>query len=233
MTWLRDLVLKNLGLKLVSLFLAFLLWMVVFQGDQRVDQTFEVPVRILPASTAVLMDQDVPALKLRVEGTPTVLRQVSPIDIVARIPIMEEREGTIVIEVQPEHLGLPRDLRLLSFSPRTVTVQGERKERKRVPILPIIVGEPAPGYRVDVEKLRVRPRTVLVEGARSEIAALEGVPTEPVDVTGASEGFRRQVGLAETGKGTVMLAEEVLVNLRIRIVADRSAGRKTEIPGRM
>jgi YbbR domain-containing protein len=231
MTWLRDLVSKNLGLKLVSLFLAFLLWMVVFQGDQRVEQTFEVPVRIIPASNAVLMDQDVRALKLRVEGTPTVLRQVSPVDVVARIPVGEDREGTIALEVQPEHLGLPRELRVLSISPRSLTVTVERKERRRLPIRAVIIGEPAPGFRVDEEKVRVQPRTVVVEGARSEIAALEEVPTEPVDVTGATEGFRRQVALAETGKRTVILAEEVVVKVRVRIVVDPSAGKSVALPG--
>ncbi len=229
MTWLRDLISKNLGLKLISLFLAFLLWMVVFQGDQRVEQTFEVPVWVIPASGTVLMDQDVRALKLRVEGTPAVLRQVSPVDVVARIPVREDREGTIALDVQPEHLGLPRELRVLSISPRSLTVTVEHKERKRLRVRAIIVGEPAPGFRVDEQRVRVQPRTVVVEGARSEIAALEEVPTEPVDVTGATEGFRRQVALAETGKPTVILAEEVMVNVRIRIVIDQSAG-KPEAP---
>jgi YbbR domain-containing protein len=229
MIWLRDLVSKNLGLKLISLFLALLLWMVVFQGDQRVDQTFEVPVRVIPALGTVLMNQDVHVLKLRVEGTPAVLRQVNPVDVVARVPIGEEREGKIDLEVQPEHLGLPRDLRVLSVSPRSLTVTVERKERKRLPVRAVIVGEPAPGFRAEVE--RVQPRTVVVEGARSEVAALKEVPTEPIDVTGATEGFRRQVALAETGKPTVIPAEDVVVKVRVRIVADQSAGKRQASPG--
>jgi len=221
MSWFRELIFRNTGLKIVSLFLAFVLWMVVFQGDQRIEQPFDVPVRVVPGPNAIIMEQNILAVKVRVEGTATVLRQVLPTDIVARIPIPQEDEGELSVEISPEHLALPRDLRVLSISPQNVIVLVEPKTRKRVPIELTLVGEPAPGYRV--KNSQKQPTTVLVEGAESEVAALENVPTEPVDLTGKTEVFSQEVMLAETGKRTVMLAEDVSVKVKVRIEVDPSA----------
>lgn len=218
MTGLRDLILKNTGLKLVSLFLAFVLWMIVFQGDEFVDQSFEVPVRIVPGPSSIVMDQTVLMVKVDIEGTPLLLRRLLPSDIVVRIPLASEEEGKVSIDIAPEHLGLPSELRIVSISPPTVSVTVEPKERKRVPILNAIEGDPAPGYRV--RSVRKQPSTVEVEGARSEVAAIEGVPMQPVDISGRSESFQREVPLAETGKRTVMVAEDVMVKVRIRIEKD-------------
>ena len=218
MTGFRELILKNTWLKLVSLFLAFVLWMLVFQGDEFVDQSFEAPVRIVPGPSSIVMAQTVLMVKVDIEGTPLLFRRLLPSDIVVRIPLASEEEGNLSIDITPEHLGLPRELRIASISPPTVSVTVEPKERKRVPILNVIKGDPAAGFRVG--SVRKQPSTVEVEGARSEVPAIEGVPMRPVDISGRSERFQREVPLAETGKRTVMVAEDVIVKVRVRIEKD-------------
>ena len=221
MPWLRELVVKNTGLKILSLFLAFVLWMVVFQGDQIVDQTFEVPVRVVPGPESVVMGQSALTVKVAVQGTPILLRRLLPADIVARIPLSKEEEGEQEIAISREHLGLPGELEVVRITPPSLSVTLEQKERKRVPILPTLAGDPAPGFRVG--KVRKQPSTVVVEGARSEVEALEGVPTRPVDISGTRESLQQEVPLADTGKKTVMLAEDVVVKVQVSIEADPDA----------
>lgn len=225
MSWLRDLALKNTGLKILSLFLAFVLWVVVFQGDQIVDQTLEVPVRVVPGPDSVIMNQNVLTVKVAVRGTPTLLRRLLPDDVVARIPLTKEQEGEQTIEISKDHLGLPAELEVVRVTPPSLTVRVEPKERKRVPILPTLAGDPAPGYRVS--GVRKQPSTVVVEGARSEVESLEGVPTRPVDIAGATKSLQREVPLADTGKKTVILAEDVIVRVRVGIEATGAAPAKT------
>ncbi|MDP3938275.1 MAG: CdaR family protein [Deltaproteobacteria bacterium] len=217
MAWLRELVVKNTGLKILSLFLALVLWIVVFQGDQIVDQTFEVPVRVAPGPGSFIMDQSVLTVKVAVTGTPILLRRFLPADVVARIPLSNEREGEQILQISKDHLGLPGELEVVRITPPIVSVKVERKERKRMPILTVLSGDPASGFRVT--GVRKQPSTVMVEGARSEVAALEGVPTRPVDVSGRSESLQREVPLADTGKKTVMVAEDVTVKVSVTIEA--------------
>ncbi len=218
MSGLRGLFLDNLGLKILSLLLAFILWFVVFQGDQSVDQTLTVPLRVLPGPSFVVIEQSAHAVKLRLEGAPTALRQLMPADVVARIPIPEGRTGRFPLEVKPGHLNLPREVHVTNLAPPSVTVTVERIARKRVPIVAMLVGIPAPGYKVG--EVKSKPSSIEVVGAESEVKAVHEVQTEPVDVSGAKESLLRQVALAETGKPTVLPAQDVLVKIRVSIVAD-------------
>jgi YbbR domain-containing protein len=122
------------------------------------------------------------------------------------------------VEVKPEHLNLPRDVRVTSLAPPIVSVIINRIRHKSVAIRPNIVGEPAQGYRM--EAAIPNPRTVEVEGAESEVRGLDAIPTEPVDVAGKKESFLQQVALAGTGRPTVLPLRNVLVEVRVRIVPE-------------
>ncbi len=218
MSGLRGLFLDNLGLKSLSLALAFILWLVVFRGDQSVDQTLTVPLRVLPRPSSVVTDQSVHAVKLRIEGTPAILRQMMPAELVARVPIPGGRMGRFALDVKPEYLNLPREVRVTNLAPPSITVTVERTRNKRVPIVANIVGTPAPGFKV--AEWKAQPATIEIVGAESEVKAIQEVQTEPVDVSGAKEGLLRQVPLAATGKPTVLPAQDVLVKIRVGIVAE-------------
>lgn len=214
----RGYLLDNLGLKVLSLVLAFVLWMIVFRGGQSVEQSFSVPLQFVPGPALMLVGQSAHAVKLEVEGTPQALRNLAPADIVARIPLPEGRTGQLDVEVKPEHLNLPRDVRVTSLAPPIVSVNINRIRRKSVAIRPNIVGAPAQGYRM--EAAIPNPRTVEVEGAESEVRGLDVIRTEPVDVSGKKESFLQQVALAGTGRPTVLPLRNVLVEVRVRIVPE-------------
>jgi len=212
----RGYLLDNLGLKLLSLVIAFVLWMIVFRGDQSVGQSLTVPLQLVPGPSLMLLGQSSRTVKLDVEGTPQALRNLAPADIVARIPIPEGRLGETGVEVTREHLNLPRDIRVTVITPPVVSAVIDRIRHKSVEIRPSITGEPAPGYRMG--EVTAKPRTVEVEGAETEVRGLEAIPTEPVNVAGRKEGFLQTVPLAGTGRPTVLPTRNVLVEVRVNIV---------------
>ena len=214
----RGYLLDNLGLKLLSLALAFILWMIVFRGDQSVDQSLTVPLQLVPGPSLMLVGQSSRTVKLDVEGTPQALRNLAPAEIVARIALPEGRTGEIGVEVKPEHLNLPRDIRLIAITPPVVSAVIDRIRHRLVQIRPNITGSPAPGYRMG--EVTANPRTVEVEGAESEVRGIEAIPTEPVDVEGKRESFSEQVPLAGTGRPTVLPTKNVLVDVRVSIVPE-------------
>ena len=215
---LRGLLFQNAGLKLLSLFLAFMLWMVVFRGDQSVGQTFTIPVQLVPPPSSLLVRQSAHTIKLQVEGTPSLLRNLPASDLLARVPLPEQRTGDFTVDVEPRHLNLPGGLRVTGLSPSSLRVTVERIEHRRVKILDNLIGDPAPGYHV--ADVVLRPETVVVQGAESEVNELEGVLTEPIDVSGKKETFLRQVALAQSGTSTILPARNVLVEVRVSIVPD-------------
>jgi hypothetical protein len=218
MSGLRGVFLDNLGLKILSLAIAFILWLVVFRGGQSVEQVLTVPLRVLPEPSSVVINQSTYAVKLRIEGAPVVLRQLMPADLIARVPIPRGRTGHFTLAVEPGYLNLPRDVRVTNLAPPSVTITVEHTKNKRVRIVADIVGKPAPGFKV--AEWKAQPATIEVVGAESEVKAIKEVQTEPVDVSGAKEALLRQVPLAQTGKPTVLPTQDVLVKIRVGIVAE-------------
>ncbi len=214
----RGYLLDNLGLKLLSLALAFILWVIVFRGDQSVGQSLTVPLQLVPGPSLVLVDQSSRTVNLDVEGTPQALRNLVPAEIVARIALPEGRTGEMGVEVKPENLNLARDIRVTAITPPVVSAVIDRIRRKTLEVRPNITGEVAPGYRMSEET--ATPRTVVVEGAESEVRGLEAIATEPVDVSGKRESFLQQVSLGATGRPTVLPVKNVLVEVRVKIVPE-------------
>jgi YbbR domain-containing protein len=86
---------------------------------------------------------------------------------------------------------------------------------KRVPILPTIIGDPAPGFIVS--GVTVEPQLVNLTGSSGALDAVNSVQTVEVSVNGASSSFTRIVAIREPARVRLSSGEpaEVVVNVRI------------------
>jgi YbbR domain-containing protein len=75
------------------------------------------------------------------------------------------------------------------------------------------IGEPAPGYRL--LSVEVEPASVLIEGLPTQLARLNRVQTEPIDITGLEESFRQQVALDLPNGIALIEVEEIFVSIEI------------------
>lgn len=60
-----------------------------------------------------------------------------------------------------------------------------------LPVVPALMGDPAPGYRVAA--VGATPTTVTVSGEAAAVAGLSSVPTRPLDVTGSTDSLEGTV----------------------------------------
>lgn len=60
-----------------------------------------------------------------------------------------------------------------------------------LPVVPALIGDPAPGYRVAA--VGATPTTVTVSGEAAAVAGLSSVPTRPLDVTGSTDSLEGTV----------------------------------------
>ncbi|MDQ7820258.1 MAG: CdaR family protein [Armatimonadota bacterium] len=98
--------------------------------------------------------------------------------------------------------------------------RGPQVTSKVVAVIPRIEGEPAYGY--SMLGVRVTPPTVVVTGVAEQLAALDAVRTEAVDVTGATRDVVREVavdapsGMARPAR--VRVAVQVVPAIAARVV---------------
>ncbi len=126
----RKILLNNLGLKIFSLALAVLLWLVVRMYLERqarpaatslsAPAKYHCPVQVLHSSTNAQVYQVLPnEVTVTVSGDPVVLRRLKPDDIQVFIRLLDlaEPHGVFLPEVV-----LPPNVRFVEVEPPQVTV---------------------------------------------------------------------------------------------------------------
>ena len=183
----------NVWLKLLSLGLALLLWMVV-SGEEMVERGLRVPLELTQVPAGVELLGDVPTtVDVRVRGASGTLSRVGPGDVVAVIDLHTVRPGRRLFPLTPEQVRVPFGVEIMQVLPSTVTMAFEPSASRDVPVMPAVEGRPAPGYVVGA--LSTEPRTVAVIGPESAVKRTTEVVTEPVSVAGANTQVKQSVVL--------------------------------------
>jgi YbbR domain-containing protein len=173
----------HLGLKIVSLAIAVLLWLTV-SGQQTVERGLRVPLEIhnLPEKLEIV-DQPPDFVDVRLRGGSGALSRLAPGDVVAIIDVKSARPGRRLFNLSGEQVRTPFGIDVSQVAPPTLTLSFEVADTKQVPVVPAVDGEPAPGFVRG--KTSADPGTVDVVGPRSAIARVTEALTEPVDIEGA------------------------------------------------
>lgn len=102
-----------------------------------------------------------------------------------------------------------------------------------LPVVPVVTGAPAPGYRVAA--LSVTPTTLTVSGEAAAVTRLSSVPTQPLDISGSTDSLEGTVDadlppdVSVVGEGTVQVqvAIEAETGSRTWQVGVRPAGARS------
>jgi len=143
---------KNVGLKLVALFLAGVLWFIV--SAPRRERPRE---RIVSASLSlvgvpphlVITTSDIPStVAVRVRGRMSDLRALAGQNLEATADLSQIGPGEVEIRIRARHINVPEDIEVVSVSPDKVRFRIELLRQRAVPIRPFLVGDAPSGYLV-------------------------------------------------------------------------------------
>ncbi len=184
--------LSNLPLKLLSLILAFILW-IYFATETQILKDVEIPLNIIVAPEKVLAGDPVSAITVRVRGTERAISRLANQSLYANVDLADSPNGEKFVQITPEEniRGLPSDLEILSLTPERIKVTIENRATKSIPVFPRVSGNPKDpfvyyGYEV-------YPPTVMIEGALSAVSDAERAITEVIEIERKSQSFRAVV----------------------------------------
>jgi len=184
---------RKFGLKLLSVFIASLLWLAV-GGEQVVERTLRSPLELQNIPEGLEVVGDAPStVDVRVKGASTTLGHLSAGDVVAVIDTASAKPGRRLFHMTPELVRVPFGVEVTFVGPATVPLVFERQTTRMVPVAAAIEGQPAPGYFI--ERLVVEPSEVEVVGPESALRALQQAITEPVELDGATSPVREVVNI--------------------------------------
>jgi YbbR domain-containing protein len=184
---------RNLGLKVLAIALASLLWLTV-AGQHIVERSLRVPLefRNVPKSLEIVGNAP-DTIDVRVRGSSAVLTRLQPGEIVAVLDVSGARTGSRLFQVRADEVRAPFGVEVTQVVPSTLALELERSARRKVPIKPAIDGQPAPGY-VEGTKT-VEPASVEIIGPESRVRQIIEATTEPVSIKGARARVRDTVNV--------------------------------------
>ena len=189
---------ENAGLKILSLIIAMLMWVVVISIDNPVMvMTFaSIPLHVENAELMTSQGKafEIPdnnqTISISVRAERSILNQLSRDNFYASVD-MADLEGEVVpVEVRATKYSD----RITNITPRTsvVRVTVEDLIRKQVRIMPVTVGEPAEGHTIG--NIKADSNVVRVSGPKSIVETIDHAEVS-VDVSGMSSDIRANEAL--------------------------------------
>ncbi|UCD72263.1 MAG: hypothetical protein JSW70_04515 [Syntrophobacterales bacterium] len=209
---------KNLSLKLISIVLAIVLWYFVV-SERSGETALSIPVdfRNIPTSL-IIIKNPVESINIRISGPATLLKRLSPREVKVIIDLSDAKAGVSTFEIQPNHITLPRGLRVSIWSPASIKLRFDELFKKTVLVEAVLVGKPLEGYKI--AGVWVDPPAVEIVGAKSELKGLKQIFTEEVDVSGLKKDTTIKAALGLGGLHIKSVSsQEVKVNIKCGKVA--------------
>ena len=179
---LRQMLQRNLGYKIISVFFALLFWLWVSnQGTTdtvSVDQTLTVPLVTKGLASNLIVMSKLPPVKVRLQGN----SGFNVKDLSAYVDLSGGTSGDHNYPVAMD--TLPTGLKVLEVQPSTIALKLDVIQEKVLPVAVNISGTPASGF-VASEPI-VKPSVVNVRGPATLLNMLEKV-TVDLSETGATD----------------------------------------------
>ena len=175
---------RRLGLKVVSLVLAVLIWLIV-SGEQIVERAFRIPLEFTNLPAALELAGTAPnVVDVRVRGSSGALSRLAAGELVAVLDLRQARSGQRLFHMTGTDVRAPFGIEVVQVTPSSLAITFETSATKEVKISPIVEGQPADGF--EVRRITADPAVVLVAGPATAVRETREAITEPVSVANAS-----------------------------------------------
>jgi YbbR domain-containing protein len=188
----RNLLLRNLQLKIVSVTLAVLLWLAL-NGEPKSEIGLKVPLEFRNSPKGVEVLGETNAVDIRLSASSSIVKRIDASDVTASIDLSEWALGERTYSLGERNFTVPFGVALAKITPNKIRLRFEPTERKSVRVHPRILGKPAEGSIVTA--IVCRPDWTELEGPASHLKALESVSTDGLDVSGRSATFSARLHL--------------------------------------
>lgn len=211
--------LAGLGLKVVALFLAFVVWFVVSapRRERVSERAFAAPLALVGMPREMVITTQVPdTVSVRLRGRVSDLRSLSSQNLEVTVDLSWAQPGEAVITLRPQAINVPPSVEVVSMEPTRMRFRVEQLRQKVVPIRPLLVGQPPPGFVAGTPTLQ--PDQALISGPLSQMRSVSDVATERIIMTGRTAAFTQSVAVVSESP-LVRVIEPLSVQVTVPLLA--------------
>ena len=190
-------VLKNLGMKLFSLFFAVALWLAVAR-DPVAEVAITVPIEFhhIPDNLEI-NSENIPSAQIRVRGPARLVHGLRPDEVHVEVDLAGAKPGERTFDLTAQQVHEPRDLEVVQVVPSQFHLSLDTTMTRTVEVRPRVTGNFAAGLRIG--RVEVSPSAVTISGPRSRVEKMESAITDPIDASGvmSNQSFTSNVYVSD------------------------------------
>lgn len=185
---LRRIFIEDWSLKLLSLAIAIVLWLLVTGQNQPVTAHLNVQLNFIRPQSLEISNDPPRTVDVMLTGSRNKLDDLTSLDLVATVDLMDQRSGERVVRLADRaQISLPQGIKVDGYQPSAVPIRLEEIVDRQVPVEPKLEGKPADGF--EVYAVLPNKGSVSVRGPESHVNALQKVLTESIWLAGHKESF--------------------------------------------
>ena len=212
---LRRVFLEDWSLKLLSLAIAIVLWLLVTGQNQPVTAHVNVQLNFIRPPSLEISNDPPRAVDVMLTGSRNKLDDLTSLDLVATVDLADQRAGERVLRLADKaQIALPQGIKVDGFQPSAIPIRLEEVIERQVNVEAKIEGKPADGF--EVYSVYPNKGSIAVRGPASRVNALQKVTTESIWLAGHKESFTAaNVGIDVPDPKVDLLDPIVTVNVEI------------------
>jgi YbbR domain-containing protein len=193
MRFFRESLLENWELKVLSVFLALVLWFFV-RGNPGAERIVTVPLEIRIPSAMEITSERPTSVDVTVRG-PIANSWFGQSVSTCIVNLDEASEGLHSITLGPQNVRIPgaSSLEVIKITPPRFSLTLERTISKEVAVEAVTNGEPAAGF--EVYGKTCNPSTITITGPRSHVEKIRDLTTEIIFLKGQRQSMHVFVNL--------------------------------------
>jgi YbbR domain-containing protein len=185
---LRRIFIEDWSLKLLSLAIAIVLWLLVTGQNQPVTAHVNVQLNFIRPQALEISNDPPRTVDVMLTGSRNKLDDLTSLDLVATVDISDQRAGERILRLADKaQITLPQGIKVDGFQPSAIAVRLEEIVQRQVPVEAKLEGKAADGF--EVYSAYSTKGSVAVRGPASRVNGLQKVPTESVYLSGQRETF--------------------------------------------
>jgi YbbR domain-containing protein len=179
----RNLFLRNWELKLLSVLIAFVVWLSLIPEEKTFsEKTLTIPLEThnIPSDMELVEKPD-PTVDVTIRAPNRMINEISAANVFAKLNLSRASIFQQEYPLNETMISIPTGAEVVRISPTMVRLKLERTREVSLDIVPNIIGQAMEGY--GIAKIEVQPPRVLVKGPESKFGQKDRVSTSPVDIS--------------------------------------------------
>src|SRR6478672_2873528 len=169
---LRRIFIEDWSLKLLSLAIAIVLWLLVTGQNQPVTAHVNVQLNFIRPRSLEISNDPPHSVDVMLTGSRSKLDDLASLDLVATIDISDQRSGERVLRLADKaQIALPQGIKVDGFQPSAIPIRLEEIVDRQIAVEPKLEGKPDEGF--EVYSVYPNKGSVSVRGPASRVNALQ------------------------------------------------------------